>query len=118
LNFLQQHFLERNLAGNGWVALVYAICLLINISVEEIAWWGYLLPCQQIAYGRWEWVLNGVLWILILHIAIRWMYGGLLATGFITLFVAQRAGNTWMAVLIHGTGNFIFLLLILCCLAG
>jgi len=48
----------------------------------------------------------------------RWMYIGLLPTGLITPFVAQRTQNTWTAVIIHGVGNLVFLILVIMGVVG
>jgi len=95
-----------------WVAVVYAVALFVNITGEEIAWRGYLLPRQEQTHGQWAWLINGLMWLFLLHAVLRWMYLGLLPTGLITPFVAQRTQNTWTAVIIHGTGNLVFLILI------
>lgn len=47
------HFFGTPLARNGWVALVHAAGLVINIGGEELAWRGYLLPRQEFTHhGR------------------------------------------------------------------
>ena len=96
-----------------WVALVYLVALFVNIAGEEIAWRGYLLPRQEQTHGQWAWLVNGLMWVFLLHAVLRWMYLGLLPTGLVTPFVAQRTQNIWTAVIIHGTGNLVFLILIL-----
>jgi membrane protease YdiL (CAAX protease family) len=106
-------FFGAPLAGNLWVAGVYAVGLFANIAGEEVAWRGYLLPRMEQTHGRFAWLANGLLWIFLLHAVMRWNYLGLLPTGLVTPWVAQRTGNSWTAVMIHGLGNSIFLVLIL-----
>jgi membrane protease YdiL (CAAX protease family) len=105
-------FMGQTLLGNWWVAAVYAIALFVNIAGEEIAWRGYLLPRQERTHGRWAWLVNGLLWIFVLHAVLRWVYIGLLPTGLLTPYIAQRTQNTWPAVIIHGAGNFVFLIFV------
>ena len=101
------------LAGNGWVIGLYALSLLINIGCEELLWRGYLLPRQEAVFGRWAWLVNSLMWVFLLHAMMRWNWIILLPTGLLTPFIAQRFKNSWPAVLIHGFGNGIFLLLII-----
>lgn len=105
-------FMGTPLQGNPWVIGVYAISLFFNIVGEELAWRGYLLPKQEKVWGHWAWFISGLMWVFVLHFVMRWFYIVLLPTGLITPFVAQRTGNTWTAIIIHGTGNAIFLVLI------
>lgn len=107
-----KEFMGEALPGNWWVPAVYAIALFVNIAGEEIAWRGYLLPRQERAHGRWAWLVNGLLWIFVLHAALRWIYIGLVPTGLLTPYIAQRTRNTWTAVIIHGAGNVVFLFLV------
>jgi len=57
-------FMGEPLRGQWWVAFVYGVSLIINIGGEEIAWRGYLLPKQEVVFGRWAWLLNALLWVL------------------------------------------------------
>jgi hypothetical protein len=105
-------YLGVPLAGSYWVIGLYAFSLFANIICEELLWRGYLLPRQERVFGRWAWLVNGLLWIFVFHAMFRWMWITLLPTGLITPFVAQRTGSTWAAILIHGVGNAVFLVLI------
>lgn len=105
-------YLGVPLAGNSWLIGLYAISLFANIVGEELLWRAYLLPRQERVFGKWAWLVNGVLWIFLLHFMMRWMWLTLIPTGLLTPFIAQRVKNSWAAVMIHGFGNGIFLILI------
>lgn len=47
-----------------------------------------------------------------------WAFPTLLATGLLTPFVAQRLQSTWAAIAVHGTGNALFLVLLLAGVLG
>ena len=50
------------LSGN-WLALIaYAVFLCFNVIGEEFWWRGYILPRQELAFGKWAWIIHGLLW--------------------------------------------------------
>lgn len=102
-------YLGEMLAGNPWLIALYGASLFANIIGEELLWRGYLLPRQERVFGRWAWLVNGLLWVFVFHLMMRWMWVTLLPTGLIAPFVAQHTQNTWTAIAIHGMGNAIFL---------
>jgi membrane protease YdiL (CAAX protease family) len=57
-------FLGIALRGNWGMALVYLAILVLNIVGEEFWWRGYVLPRQELAHGRWAWLVHGILWTL------------------------------------------------------
>ncbi len=101
-------FPDVNLAGNYlFVALYFVIGLVFNIFGEEIYYRGYLLPRMRAAFGRWDWVANGVLFTL-KHIYQRWLYPGVLVGGLCFAFAAGPLGSLPMAMVYHWVGNFLF----------
>jgi membrane protease YdiL (CAAX protease family) len=40
------------------------ILLLVNVIGEEFWWRGLIFPRQELAFGRWVWVIHGVFWAL------------------------------------------------------
>lgn len=101
------------LEGRWIILVVYTVSLVGNIVGEELWWRGYVLPRQEQAFGRWAWLVNGVLWVVVFHAFMWWALPTLLATGLLTPLVAQRLRSTWAAIVVHGTGNALFLLLLL-----
>ncbi|SFF35148.1 CPBP family intramembrane glutamic endopeptidase [Spirosoma endophyticum] len=58
-------FMGVSLAGQWWLLISYALFLLVfNLLGEELWFRGYLLPRQQLVYGRWSWLVHGLLWTL------------------------------------------------------
>lgn len=107
-----EEYLGVPLFGNIWLIALYTLSLFANIFGEELLWRGYLLPRQERVFGKGAWLINGLLWIVLLHFMMRWMWVTLIPTGFLTPFIAQHVKNTWAAIIIHGFGNGIFLILI------
>jgi membrane protease YdiL (CAAX protease family) len=102
------YFPDVNLVGNYPFVLVYfVIGLVFNIFGEEIYYRGYLLPRMRGAFGRWDWVANGVLFTL-KHAYQRWLYPGILVGGLCFAFAAGPLGSLPLAMAYHWVGNFLF----------
>jgi membrane protease YdiL (CAAX protease family) len=101
-------FPDIRLQGNFLFILVYfLIGLVFNIFGEEIYYRGYLLPRMRGAFGKWDWVANGVLFTL-KHVYQRWLYPGILVGGLGFAFAAGPLGSLPLAMLYHWIGNFLF----------
>jgi len=101
-------FPEINLTGNyTFVFLYFLIGLVFNIIGEEVYYRGYLLPRMRGAFGRWDWVANGVLFTL-KHVYQRWLYPGILVGGLFFAFAAGPLGSLPLAMVYHWIGNFLF----------
>jgi membrane protease YdiL (CAAX protease family) len=102
--------------GTGTPAL-FAIWLpffCCNILGEELFWRGYILPRQELAFGRHAWAINGALWGMF-HLP----FGGPLLLLLLPIFgllpwLVQRHRNVWLGVIVHGIYNGIPSLLIAC----
>ncbi|WP_456279078.1 CPBP family intramembrane glutamic endopeptidase [Bacillus sp. AK128] len=101
-------FMGTPLEGNWWILLVWLACLVCNIVGEEFWWRGYILPRQEIAFGKWAWVIHGALWLFFFHAFLKWNFIVLIPTCFLISFMAQRYKSTWMAAVTHGIGNGLF----------
>jgi membrane protease YdiL (CAAX protease family) len=50
------------LQGNwGFIATSLAV-LIFNMLGEEMWWRGYILPRQELAFGKWTWLVHGLMW--------------------------------------------------------
>lgn len=100
-------FPDINLAGNYlFVILYFLIGLVFNIGGEEIYYRGYLLPRMRGAFGRWDWVANGVLFTL-KHVYQRWLYPGILIGNLCFAFAAGPLGSLPLAMAYHWIGNYL-----------
>jgi membrane protease YdiL (CAAX protease family) len=101
-------FPDIPLRGNYlFVLLYFVIGLVFNIFGEELYYRGYLLPRMRGAFGKWDWVANGVLFTL-KHVYQRWLYPGILVGGLAFAFAAGPLGSLPLAMLYHWVGNFLF----------
>jgi membrane protease YdiL (CAAX protease family) len=91
--------------GEMWILLAWAPLFLFNIIGEEFFWRGYVLPRQELAYGKWTWVVHGAFWSMF-HIAFGWQLMFILAPLLFALpYVVQNRKNTWVGIVIHGLIN-------------
>lgn len=58
-------FMGIPLQGAWWILAYYAVLMFVcDIGVEELWWRGYVLPRQELAFGRSAWVIHGICWSL------------------------------------------------------
>ena len=101
-------FPDVNLKGNFLFVLLYLIVgLVFNVFGEEIYYRGYLLPRMRGAFGKYDWIANGVLFTL-KHVYQRWLYPGILIGGLGFAFTAGPLGSLPLAMIFHWAGNFLF----------
>lgn len=82
------------LEGNWASLFVFALFLFFNIVGEEFWWRGYILPRQELTFGKWTWVVHGALWTLF-HFFKWWDLINILPMTFgLTLVVARLRNNT------------------------
>jgi membrane protease YdiL (CAAX protease family) len=103
-------FLGMKLKGNAFPIFFW---LIINIGGEELLWRGYALPRMEKFFGRWAWLVNGLLWNICIHFFMRWSFITLIPVTLMVPYLCQKYKSIWPGVLIHGLGNLlVFALLI------
>ncbi|MBJ6125157.1 CPBP family intramembrane glutamic endopeptidase [Microvirga splendida] len=88
-----------------WVLLAWLPMFALNIGCEEIFGRGYLLPRNELAAGRYGWLVNACGWLLF-HMAFGWQL--MIVTAPVILAVCwavQRRRNTTIGLVIHGLAN-------------
>jgi len=112
-HFGPQDFMGLPLKGGWWIPIYYAVVMLIfNIGGEELWWRGYVLPRQELAFGRVTWLIHGVLWS-VFHLFMQpslWHTVRMAITGIALSFIAQRTKSTWPTIVGHSFGNLPFFL--------
>jgi len=92
-------------SGRYWLLLVWAPYWILNILGEEILWRGVMLPRQELAFGKFTWIIHGFGWGLF-HVAFGWqLLITLIPLIFIQSFVVQQTKNSWVGVIMHGGLN-------------
>ena len=100
------------LSGKWWIILVYFVGWLFNIFGEEFLFRGYLLPRQELAYRKYAWLIHGTMWGL-WHLFWKWNIITLLLTTLSLSYVVQKTKNTCVGIIVHGSLNFIPLIIII-----
>ena len=91
--------------GRYWLLLVWLPYWILNILGEEFIWRGVMLPRQEIAFGKYAWLIHGFGWGLF-HIAFGWqLLITLILLIFIQSFIVQKTKNSWVGVIMHGGLN-------------
>jgi membrane protease YdiL (CAAX protease family) len=112
------HLFGVPLEGNWWLIGFWLLWLVVNIGGEELLWRGWALPLQERVFGRHAWLLNGILWNVMVHAFMPWGYFTLLPISLILPYLVQRHGSTWIGIIIHGLGNLLVLAVIIPGIAG
>lgn len=98
-------FIPLTVTGKYWLLLVWFPYWILNILGEEFLWRGVMLPRQEIAFGKYTWLIHGFGWGLF-HIAFGWqLLVTLIPIIFIQSFIVQKTKNSWNGVIIHGGLN-------------
>jgi membrane protease YdiL (CAAX protease family) len=112
-HFGPQDFMGIPLRGAWWILIYYASVMLVcNIGGEELWWRGYVLPKQELAFGKAAWFVHGICWS-VFHLFMQptlWDTVRMSITGVALSFVAQRTRSTWPGIVGHSFGNLAFFL--------
>ncbi|WP_194774640.1 CPBP family intramembrane glutamic endopeptidase [Pararhodonellum marinum] len=107
-----RNFMGIPLKGTYWIIPVYFIFLtFFNILGEELWFRGYILPRQELTWGKVTWVYHGIFWCLFHTPIYPWTIIYLLPTTLTVSFVSQKFQNTWAGFIVHYLGNGILALL-------
>lgn len=102
--------------GNWKVIIIYFVMLFLNITGEELLWRGYILPGQEMAYGKKAWVIHGLQWTLF-HSFKWWDMVSLLPVCLLISYIAQKRKSIWPGFIAHyivnGMGFIVFLAAVL-----
>jgi|WetSurMetagenome_2_1015567.scaffolds.fasta_scaffold26650_4 membrane protease YdiL (CAAX protease family) len=93
-------FVPPEMTGIRMNLFTTVVVLFFNIVGEELWWRGYILPCQELSFGKTTWWVHGILWACF-HIYKWWGVPAMMITCCVIPFVAQRTRNTWPGVISH-----------------
>jgi membrane protease YdiL (CAAX protease family) len=93
-------FMGNPLSGAWWVFVGYLAYLALNVFGEELWWRGYILPRQELAFGKWTWLVHGLFWNLF-HSFFYWELIALLPGCLALSYIAHRTKSTWPGILAH-----------------
>ena len=95
----------------GWYGLLLAMFLFNTVLGEELLFRGYLLPRMNRAFGRGDWVANGLLFT-VYHLHVPWAMPAALLDMFTLAYPTKRYRSAWIGIAVHSAQSIFFALLI------
>ena len=111
--FLQSVAGHEFFSGNWpWFAVIVTMMIFNTVFGEELLFRGLLLPRMRGAFGRWDWLANGVLFG-IYHLHVPWTIPQNLLDTFILSYPARRYRSALIAIAVHSVQTVVFTALLL-----
>jgi len=106
-------------AGAWGILVMFLVMAFFNIAGEELFWRGVMLPKMNGVFGKWDWLANGVIGGAY-HLSQPWQIlgGGIFMwTAFYALPV-KYFRSTWFSIILHGSINVMWSIIILGLILG
>ena len=102
------------MSGNWvWFALIIALSVFNTVLGEELLFRGLLLPRMKGAFGRLDWVANGMLFALY-HLHMPWVIPAtLLGDTFALSYPSRRYRSALIGIIVHSSQSVLVLVLLL-----
>jgi uncharacterized protein len=101
------------LSGNWvWFGLMVALWVFNTVLGEELLFRGLLLPRMNGAFGRGDWVANGILFAAY-HLHTPWRIPVNLLDTFIVSYPTKRYRSAWIGIAVHSAQSLFFAILVL-----
>jgi uncharacterized protein len=111
-------FLDTDAAENffsgawGWYALVLLFLLFNTVLGEELLFRGLLLPRMNGAFGRGDWLANGVVFTAY-HLHVPWVMPATLLDAFLLAYPTKRYRSAWIGIAVHSAQSVFVAILVL-----
>ena len=96
----------------GWYGLILVMFLFNTALGEELLFRGYLLPRMNGAFGRGDWVANGLLFG-VYHLHVPWGIPGALLDMFTIAYPSKRYRSAWIGIAVHSVQSIVLAILVL-----
>jgi membrane protease YdiL (CAAX protease family) len=111
--FLQSAAGHDFFSGNWlWFGLIVTMMLFNTVLGEELLFRGLLLPRMRGAFGRWDWLANGVLFGLY-HVHVPWSIPANLLDTVIISYPVSRYRSALLGICVHSVQTLLFTALLL-----
>jgi membrane protease YdiL (CAAX protease family) len=111
--FLDTDAAERFLEGSwGWFALIVVLGIFNTVLGEELLFRGLLLPRMNGAFGRLDWLANGVLFSAY-HLHEPWVFLAPLADAFVIAYPTKYYKSAWIGIAVHSAQTVVLVLIVL-----
>jgi uncharacterized protein len=106
--FLASDLGQSFLSGNwGWYAVMIVMFVFNTVLGEELLFRGFLLPRMNGAFGRWDWVANG-LYFTAYHLHVPWALPGRLLSLVLLCYPAKRYRTALLGIAVHSVQTVFF----------
>ena len=79
---------------------------------EELLFRGFLLPRMNGAFGRGDWVANGLLFTAY-HLHVPWAMPATLLDTFILSYPTKRYRSAWIGIIVHSAQSLFIIVIVL-----
>lgn len=111
--FLQSDAGQEFFSGNWvWFAVIVTMMVFNTVLGEELLFRGLLLPRMRGAFGKWDWLVNGVLFGAY-HLHLPWSIPANTLDAFFISLPASRYRSALLGILVHSVQTVIFTALLL-----
>jgi hypothetical protein len=114
---------ELTTTPDRWVGAWYLIGLMLIHIVgnylygEEFLFRSILLPKMMGVFGRWDWLVNAVLFG-IYHVHKPWVIPSAILTGIVYTYPSRRFRSAWFGLIVHGADGLFLMFVILSLVFG
>jgi|SRR5215471_15440744 len=91
----------------GWYSLLLVLFVFTTVLGEELLFRGLLLPRMNGAFGRRDWVANGLLFGAY-HLHTPWVIPATLLDTFILAYPTKRYRSAWIGIAVHSAQSVLF----------
>jgi uncharacterized protein len=95
----------------GWYGLILVMFLFNTVLGEELLFRGFLLPRMNGAFGRGDWIANGLLFTGY-HLHVPWSMVATLSDTFTLAYPSKRYRSAWIGIAVHSAQSLFFAVLI------
>jgi membrane protease YdiL (CAAX protease family) len=111
--FLETDAAESFFSGAwGWYALILLFLLFNTVLGEELLFRGLLLPRMNGAFGRGDWLANGVVFAAY-HLHVPWVIPVTLLDAFLLSYPTKRYRSAWIGIAVHSAQSVFVAILVL-----
>jgi membrane protease YdiL (CAAX protease family) len=108
--FFQSSAAEQFFHGAwGWYGLLAVMAVFNTFLGEELLFRGYLLPRMNGAFGRWDWLANGVLFGFY-HLHTPWVIPASVCDAFVLAYPTKRYRSAWIGIAVHSAQSVFILI--------
>ena len=101
----------------GWYAMILVLLIFNTILGEELLFRGFLLPRMNGAFGRGDWVANGVLFAAY-HLHTPWVMPAAIFDTLILSYPSKRYRSAWFGIIVHSAQSVLIAAVVLFLVLG